>query len=609
MPPSKVTVALLTTSVLSAVWAGAMLTPVGRIAYVYLFAYSEFYMGVLSLVSLSVTVMMGLVATDRMVLSVRQRVLMQSAHRTTGIIAIAALGIHVMTKLSMARIGVIDLFIPFIAKNQTVYIGLGTLAGYFMVSVVWTGIVRARFAGRGKPWLWRSLHSLAYLSWPIALVHGLSAGRAAASWVIASYVVCVVFVLGALVVRLSMSLGRKKNFSSTSTGSLKPVGKLVPTASPSVKNRAKRRPEREVAVEPISAHVVADRSNAPTAVVESWSGAGAGPAAPVSARPAMSGNRPADEEYRPAARERRYADEEPPEPRRRATEPELRYVEPEARYVDDERPEPRRRYAEDERLAAPRGRRYAEPEARYDEPPPPRSRRYAEDEETVAPRPRRYADEDRPAPRERSDDRDRNRDEERYDAPRQRRYAEPELRRDEAPRPRRYAEQEEPPVPRSRSTELERYEDVPRGRSRRDPVDEDRTASRGRRYVEPEPRFDQVPPPRSSRYVDDVEPAPRSRTERSAANSRAEYGDREDSGRHSRAALTEPADPWGAPTGTDSNYLPPDDTPTLIDMASRRARRATSDAPRGASRGARRRGRGEDAADDLYLRQLRGEAQ
>ena len=86
MPPSKTTVALLATSVISAVWAGAMLMPAGRIAYVYLFTYSEFYMGVLSLVSLSITVMVGLVATDRMVLSVRQRVLMQSTHRTTGII-------------------------------------------------------------------------------------------------------------------------------------------------------------------------------------------------------------------------------------------------------------------------------------------------------------------------------------------------------------------------------------------------------------------------------------------------------------------------------------------------------------------------------------------
>jgi hypothetical protein len=52
-----------------------------------------------------------------------------------------------------------------------------------------------------------------------------------------------------------------------------------------------------------------------------------------------------------------------------------------------------------------------------------------------------------------------------------------------------------------------------------------------------------------------------------------------------------------------------DDTPTLIDMASRRARRAVPEPSRGASRGARRKGRGVDeGADDVYWRQLRGEA-
>jgi hypothetical protein len=102
--------------------------------------------------------------------------------------------------------------------------------------------------------------------------------------------------------------------------------------------------------------------------------------------------------------------------------------------------------------------------------------------------------------------------------------------------------------------------------------------------------------------VDDVEPAPRTRE-------RAGRGDPEDSGRHSRAGLLPPSDPWGADGGRDGNYLPPDDTPTLVDMASRRARRDAAEAPRGASRGARRRARSEDVVDDQYLRQLRGEAQ
>jgi hypothetical protein len=91
--------------------------------------------------------------------------------------------------------------------------------------------------------------------------------------------------------------------------------------------------------------------------------------------------------------------------------------------------------------------------------------------------------------------------------------------------------------------------------------------------------------------------------------------DRADSGRHSRSEfvdLAAPADPWGG-TG-DAGYPPGDDTPTLVDMASRRARRSAQQevAVRGgngrAARGSRTRD-DEESADDQYWRQLRGEAQ
>src|SRR6188508_3351500 len=73
-PPSKLTVALFGVSVLAAIWALMMLIPAGRVAYVYFFFYANFYFGVIALVSLSITIMIGLVSTDRLVLSIRQRV-------------------------------------------------------------------------------------------------------------------------------------------------------------------------------------------------------------------------------------------------------------------------------------------------------------------------------------------------------------------------------------------------------------------------------------------------------------------------------------------------------------------------------------------------------
>ena len=66
----------------------------------------------------------------------------------------------------------------------------------------------------------------------------------------------------------------------------------------------------------------------------------------------------------------------------------------------------------------------------------------------------------------------------------------------------------------------------------------------------------------------------------------------------------------------DPDYLEPDETPTLVDMASRRARRADTQEPvrSQAGRGARRNGRGrrgdldDEVADEDYWSQLRGEA-
>ncbi|MCM0674882.1 hypothetical protein NCC78_09285, partial [Micromonospora phytophila] len=205
---SRSAVVLLTLSALAAAWAATMLTGVGATAYAYGFFFTEFFAGVIALVSLSLTVMMGLLATDRLVLLIPHRVLLQSAHRATGVLGVAGLVFHVLTKIATGRAASTDAVVPFVG-GRGLYVGLGTVAALLMVSVLWTGIIRARFAGVGPKWLWRTLHSAAYLSWPFAIVHGLNAGRPAASWVTVSYLACVLLVVLALLVRLSVSLGRR----------------------------------------------------------------------------------------------------------------------------------------------------------------------------------------------------------------------------------------------------------------------------------------------------------------------------------------------------------------------------------------------------------------
>jgi hypothetical protein len=588
-PPPKFSIAVLVLSILTAIWAAAMLTPFGRVGYYYLFAYSEYYMGVITLVSLSITIMVGLVATDRLVLSIRQRVLLQSAHRTAGIIAVASLVVHIWTKFIEQHIRAIDIVIPFAAPYNTVYVGLGTLSGWIMMLVMWTGLARSKFIGRGKPWMWRSIHAISYLMWPLALVHGLAAGRKAAPWVIVSYVICVLLVLVGLAVRLSVSLNRRKDFASTPAGTIKPAGSLVPTQAPAPKKRRSRRAEPERGAPP-----------------EPWVPAAAprSSAAPVSGAPA---------DVTPYAR---YMEEDPRGRRYATDETHVGMPRP-GRERYDERTKPMSRRAL-ELDGPPRD------DPRYDtvETPMPRGWRRAEEQYDEAPRGRRYADEDDYAPRPRRAA---------EDMPRGRRYDE-EMAETPMPRGRRRAEEQYPEPPRGRRyAEEERYDEVPRQRGYREPdartTGEFRTGDyRG---------WSEEPPPsrsrRASRYAEDEEAAPRTRRDRGADIDRADEDaahrypgarrdrgadiDRADSGRHSRSEfvdLAPPADPWRGQA--DPNYMEPDETPTLVDMASRRARRQErQDVSRSSGRGARRGGGRSAAVDDLddpsYWRQLRGEAQ
>ncbi|HEX5739944.1 MAG TPA: ferric reductase-like transmembrane domain-containing protein [Pilimelia sp.] len=188
----------------------ASTTP-GRVAYTYLFYFMHFYAGVFILMGLTGTVLFGLVATDRIVLRPRLRVWMQAIHRSMAAFSMIFLFLHVWTKATSGTITMVNAFVPFTNPGSTVnlYLGFGPIAGYLMALIFWSGIARAIFADRWSPRVWRVLHSAAYLAWPLALLHGLGAGRRPAGWVTASYLICVALVTGALVLRMVVSRGRQ----------------------------------------------------------------------------------------------------------------------------------------------------------------------------------------------------------------------------------------------------------------------------------------------------------------------------------------------------------------------------------------------------------------
>jgi hypothetical protein len=164
----------------------------------------NFGAGVLSLVSLSCSVIWGLVAQDRIFLNTRQRIIGQAIHRTTAVGSIAFLLVHITTKIALEHTQLIAAIIPFSLGVTGIggLIGLGSLAGLLMIFVGITGALRNHFAAPAEVAArWRAMHMLAYPAWCAALVHGLYAGRQAKPIFVILYSLCLVGVMAALALR------------------------------------------------------------------------------------------------------------------------------------------------------------------------------------------------------------------------------------------------------------------------------------------------------------------------------------------------------------------------------------------------------------------------
>jgi sulfoxide reductase heme-binding subunit YedZ len=105
-------------------------------------------------------------------------------HRSLALFAVALLGLHVVTAIAdpYVSIGWAATAIPFLSPYRTAAVGLGTLAVDLGGAVLLTSLVRHRLGLRA----WRAVHWLAYLAWPAAFGHALSAeGDLRTGWVAA----------------------------------------------------------------------------------------------------------------------------------------------------------------------------------------------------------------------------------------------------------------------------------------------------------------------------------------------------------------------------------------------------------------------------------------
>ena len=171
--------------------------------------YTSRGLGLVLLLVLTVSVVLGVLTSERWRTAEGPRFMTAGLHRSLSLLAVPLLALHGLTVLldPFARFGLADVTIPFASAYRPLWLGLGVLSGELLLAIVVTSLVRA-VIGFGA---WRLVHWAAYVAWPLALLHGLGTGSdTKAGWALLLYGGSLVAVLVAVLVRLLGGPGRQR---------------------------------------------------------------------------------------------------------------------------------------------------------------------------------------------------------------------------------------------------------------------------------------------------------------------------------------------------------------------------------------------------------------
>ncbi len=162
--------------------------------------------GVVALVLLTAAVLLGILSSLRVHVERWPRFAIGTLHRNLTLLSVAFVALHVVTTVAdgYVPIGVKDAVVPFTSSYRPIWLGLGAVAVDLLIALVVTSYLRRRIGAR----VWRGVHWLAYICWPIAVVHSLGTGSdARASWLLLAGGVCLAAVAVATLGRVAVGGG------------------------------------------------------------------------------------------------------------------------------------------------------------------------------------------------------------------------------------------------------------------------------------------------------------------------------------------------------------------------------------------------------------------
>jgi methionine sulfoxide reductase heme-binding subunit len=158
--------------------------------------------GVVALVLLTGVMVLGVLINRQGRLPGLPRFAVTNLHRNISLLAVVFVAIHVVTAVidTFVSIPLTSAVIPFTSGYEGFWLGLGAISFDIMAALIITSLVRGHLS-RG---VWKAVHWLAYLSWPVAFAHSIgSSGDLQRGALLALAICCALAVLAAVAWRLA----------------------------------------------------------------------------------------------------------------------------------------------------------------------------------------------------------------------------------------------------------------------------------------------------------------------------------------------------------------------------------------------------------------------
>ncbi len=156
--------------------------------------------GLVSLLLLTASVTLGVVTRLGISAQGWPRFSLAAVHRSISLLTATFLAVHITSSVidSYAGIGWLDAIVPFGSVYRPVWLGLGAIALDLLTALVATSLLRPHINVR----LWRAVHWVSYLCWPLAMVHALGTGTDNHGWALLVALGCLAVVGAAGVSRI-----------------------------------------------------------------------------------------------------------------------------------------------------------------------------------------------------------------------------------------------------------------------------------------------------------------------------------------------------------------------------------------------------------------------